>query len=169
MANVLSFNSESRFLEQTLEDGVALLIEAKNYMTYQEKKEREGCNLSTGLRIGYQQTRITARLMHGLAWLLGHKAVAAGELTQDQLTDAEWKLGGADECTDLRGHDNEALPKGLRQLLDRSHNFYMRVARLEAMMKAQPKTAKAKPAPASGFVGLYIISNSDAEPMAQRA
>ena len=169
MAEIIGFNSESRFIEQTLEDGIALLIEAKNYMTYQEKKEREGCNLSTGLRIGYQQTRITARLMHGLAWLLGHKAVASGELTQDDLAESEWKLGGAEECTDLKGHDNEQLPKGLRQLLDRSHNFYMRVARLEAMMKAAPKIERTETASAKGFSGLYIISNSDTQQIAQRA
>lgn len=169
VTNLAGFNSQSRFLEQALNDGIALLIEAKNYMTYQEKRERESCNLSTGLRIGYQQTRITARVMHGLAWLLGHKALAAGEIDADQLAEAEWNLGGAAECTDTAGHDNEALPKGLRDMLDRSHAFYMRVARLEQMMKASEATRSPATRTAAGFTGLYIISSDVSEQTALRA
>lgn len=170
ITTLAAFNSESRFLEQALNDGITLLVEAKNYMTYQEKRERESCNLSTGLRIGYQQTRITARVMHGLAWLLGHKAIAAGEITADQLQDAEWTLGGADECTSLSGHDSDVLPKGLRELLDRSHAFYSRVQRLEAMMKIshaqKPAIAKVEVA---GFTGLYLISSDAQQDQALRA
>lgn len=170
MITTINFNGESRFLEQALDDGIALLIEAKNYMTYQEKREREGCGLSTGLRIGYQQTRITARIMHSLAWLLGYKAIAAGELSNDQLVEAGWELGGAEECIDESGHDNEAFPKGLRQLLERSHSYYMRVARLEAMMKSSRKSSAAKKTEApTGFTGLYIISSDVEHPVAQRA
>ena len=176
MTNIVSFgggangfNSESRFIEQALEDGIALLVEAKNYISYQEKRERESAALSTGLRIGYQQTRLTARIMHSLAWLLGHKAIAAGEILPEQLEAADWKLGGGADCITTYGETSENLPKGLRDMLARSHAFYARVARLETMMQAvdkvqAPKRYDAKPT----FMGLRLVS-SDVSDTAMRA
>ncbi|MGE3771022.1 MAG: DUF1465 family protein [Bdellovibrionales bacterium] len=169
LGNTSSWNTESKFLSQAFDDGVELLTQAKNYMTYQERKEREAASLSVGLRIGYHQTRITARLMHSLAWLLGHKAVAAGELDAEELEAANWQLGGGIECIETNGHDDERLPKGLRELLERSHSYYMRIARLEQMLKTQAtaRTAKSKTAPA--FIGLHIVGGADVEPIAARA
>ena len=161
------WNAQSKFLAQVFEDGVEMLTQAKNYMTYQERKEREAASLSVGLRIGYHQTRITARLMHALAWLLGHKAVAAGEIDMDELQAAEWQLGGGMECVETNGHTDERLPKGLRDLLEKSHAYYMRIARLEQMLKADTAikaTKKAVP-----FVGLHIVGGADHQPMAVRA
>jgi regulator of CtrA degradation len=160
--DIQSWNTESKFLAQAFKDGVELLEQAKNYMTYQERKERESASLSTGLRIGYQQTRITARLMHALAWLLGHKAVAAGEISAEELDAAEWQLGGGFECIETNGHTDERLPKGLRELLEKSHSYYMRIARLEQMLKSQAveaPAAKTKAAPA--FIGLHIVGGAD--------
>jgi regulator of CtrA degradation len=161
------WNAQSKFLEQAFDDGVELLTQAKNYMTYQERKEREAASLSVGLRIGYHQTRITARLMHALAWLLGHKAVAAGEIDIDELTAAEWQLGGGMECIETNGHADERLPKGLRDLLEKSHAYYMRIARLEQMLKADAVVNTAKKA--APFMGLHIVGGADYAPVAARA
>ena len=174
MANVANmtsaggFNSESRFVEQAFADGVALLVEAKNYISFSEKREREGAGLSNGLRIGYQQTRLTARIMHGLAWLLGHKAIAAGEILAEQLESANWELGGRADCTLRDGEESETLPKGLRELLGKSHAFYLRVARLETMMKTTSTPRVMRYDAPQGFTGLRLIV-SDAGPVALRA
>jgi regulator of CtrA degradation len=155
-------NAESKFLAQAFDDGVELLTQAKNYMNYQERKEREGASLSVGLRIGYHQTRITARLMHSLAWLMGYKAVASEEATLEDLEAANWMLGGDIECSGLNGHDDERLPKGLRELLERSHSYYMRIARLEQMLKSQ-KAAKRNIANKPAFIGLYVVGGAEIE------
>lgn len=162
-AETKACNTESKFLSQAFDDGVELLTQAKNYMTYQERKEREAASLSVGLRIGYHQTRITARLMHSLAWLLGHKAVAAGEVDMDELEAANWMLGGGMECIETNGHEDERLPKGLRDLLEKSHSYYMRIARLEQMMK-RDSDVKASRKAAPSFIGLHIVGGADYEP-----
>lgn len=170
MTNITQFagcNTESKFLSQAFDDGVELLTQAKNYMNYQERKEREGASLSVGLRIGYHQTRITARLMHSLSWLLGYKAVAAGEATAEDLEAANWMLGGDIECSGLNGHDDQRLPKGLRELLERSHSYYMRVARLEQMLKAQKAAKRTAQKPA--FIGLHVVGGAEFEPAAATA
>lgn len=168
VTNISAQNAESKFLSQAFDDGVELLTQAKNYMNYQERKEREAASLSVGLRIGYHQTRITARLMHSLAWLLGYKAVASDEATLEDLEAANWTLGGDIECTGLNGHDDERLPKGLRDLLERSHSYYMRIARLEQMLKAQ-KAAKRSAASKPAFIGLHVVGGAEFEQTAVSA
>lgn len=125
-----------RLFEKIFNDGVTLLTQAKNYMTYEERKERESCKLSVGLRIGYAQTIITARILHSLTFLLGHKAVMAGELDAWELEAANWTLGGGYECIEDPGFlevPNNGIPKGTLELLAKTKLYYMQVARLEKL------------------------------------
>jgi len=44
------------------------------------------------------------------------------------------RLSGADVCLDESAAEDQALPGGLRSLLDRSLRLYLRVAHLEQQM-----------------------------------
>ena len=83
------------------------------------------------LQISYESMRVTSRLTQVMAWLLAQKAVHAGEMSREQAASDDFALSGGEICTDPSGPDNEALPEGLRSLLERSHRLYMRVARLD--------------------------------------
>ncbi|MGE5548052.1 MAG: DUF1465 family protein [Solirubrobacterales bacterium] len=122
------------FIRRTYDETVNLMVEARNYMAYVERGERERVELTTGLRMSCEAMRITSRLTQVMAWLMMQRAVEEGEIPPEQALAEENRLSGSDVCTDVTFAEDEALPNGLRSLLDRSLRLYMRVARIEEQM-----------------------------------
>jgi regulator of CtrA degradation len=114
---------------------MALLIEARNYVTYHEAIDQRTLTPHNRLQVSYESLRVTSRLTQVMAWLLAQKAVHAGELTLEQVAGEEYALSGGTVCTDPSGPENEELPSGLRSLLDRSHRLYVRVSRLDQQVR----------------------------------
>lgn len=127
--------SHTFFFNGPYDETMALLIEARNYITYHDASEHRKLSPHVRLQISYESMRVTSRLTQVMAWLLAQKAVHAGEITQEQAARGDFSLSGGDICTDPSGPDNEALPAGLRSLLERSHRLYMRVERLDMMVQ----------------------------------
>lgn len=72
--------------------------------------------------------RTTTRMMHGIAWLLNHRAYLAGELSEFQLH-RHGRLPvpmGDNEPEPLA-----ALPQELVELAERTKRFYARIERLD--------------------------------------
>jgi regulator of CtrA degradation len=86
---------------------------------------------------------VTSRLTQTMAWLLAQKAVHAGELTITEAASDDYALSGGEICLDPSGPDNGDLPHGLRSLLERSYHLYVRVARLDAMVRREAVRAAA--------------------------
>jgi len=114
---------------------MALLIEARNYIAYHEAIDQRMLRPQVRLQVSYESLRVTSRLTQVMAWLLAQKAVHAGELIPEQVLTEEYALSGGDICRDPSGPDNEELPAGLRQLLERSYHLYMRVVRLDEQFR----------------------------------
>jgi regulator of CtrA degradation len=125
-------------LDRTFDEGVALTLEARNYIAYHEQSDRKNINLPDCLHIGYHHTRVSARLIQVMTWLLAMKAVNSGEITRDQFMAPAFALGGGAECQDDSGPEMKDLPAGLRSLLDRTYQLYMRVRRLDDQVRGQP-------------------------------
>jgi regulator of CtrA degradation len=125
-------------IDRTFDEGVALTLEARNYIAFHEQSDRKSLNLPDCLHIGYHHTRVSARLIQIMTWLLAMKAVNSGEITREQFQAPAFALGGGPECVDETGPEIEELPQGLRNLLDRTHKLYMRVARLDEQVRGQP-------------------------------
>ena len=123
------------FFNRTFDETMALLIEARNYIAYNEAADQRGLSPQARLQVSYESLRVTSRLTQVMAWLLAQKAVHAGELTPRQVATDEYALSGGVVCTDPSGPENEELPSGLRNLLERSHKLYMRVARLDEQVR----------------------------------
>ena len=130
---------ENSFLPTTIDnlfaEGVALTLEARNYIGYYDQDTRSKQDLPKSLHVGYQQTRISARMIQAMTWLLAMKAVTNGEITREQFNGPQYALGGGDECVSDSGPELAELPQGLRSLLERSHKFYQRVERLDQMIR----------------------------------
>lgn len=126
--------SESRnaFLERTFEETLSLMVEARNYLTQVGGKP---AGTADGMRVSCESLRVTSRLVQVMAWLMQHKAVDAGEITLAEALSEERRLGGHGVCTDASWHADQALPRGLRDLLDRSHSLFRRIERLEAQIE----------------------------------
>jgi regulator of CtrA degradation len=125
-------------IDRTFEEGVALTMEARNYIAFHEQADRKKLDLPDCLHIGYHHTRVSARLIQIMTWLLAMKAVNNGEISAEQFRSPAFALGGGPECHDPSGPELNDLPPGLRSLLERTYNLYMRVRRLDDQVRGQP-------------------------------
>ncbi len=122
------------FFSRTYDETVDLMVEARNYLTHSERRERERAGAVAGLRMSCEAMRVTSRLTQVMAWLMMQRAVHEGEVSAEQALADECRLSGTDVCLDESFGRDETLPNGLRSLMDRSFRLYVRVARLEEMM-----------------------------------
>jgi regulator of CtrA degradation len=122
-------------LHKTLEETLALLVRARDYMTYAVPADQPGLLPAERLQISCEAMRVTARLSHVMAWLLAQKAVQAGEISP-MAAAAAYRLDEADKGL-LEGgaEQSAALPEGLRDLLEKSRALYVRVTRLDALVQ----------------------------------
>jgi regulator of CtrA degradation len=110
-------------------------MEARNYIAFHEQADRREFDLPHCLQVGYQHTRVSARLIQVMTWLLAMKALLAGEISPEQFASPQYVLAGGEECENPSGSDLAELPQGLRSLLERSHLLYWRIKRLDDMVR----------------------------------
>jgi len=122
-------------LDRTFDEGVALTMEARNYIAFQEQSSHRSQSLPHNLHVGYHHTRVSARLIQVMTWLLAMKALLSGEISPEQFASPQYALAGGEECANPIGSEMEELPSGLRSLLDRTHRLYARILRLDAMVR----------------------------------
>ena len=70
-----------------------------------------------------------------MTWLLAMKALLAGEISPDQFGGPQYAMTTSEECESPSGPELNELPLGLRSLLERSHALYVRIQRLDAMVR----------------------------------
>lgn len=122
-------------LHKTLDETMALLVRARDYMSYAVPSSQPGLLPAERLQISCEAMRVTARLSHVMAWLLAQKAVQAGEISPTAAASA-YSLSDDDMCLLEGGAETAAaLPEGLRDLLEKSRALYVRVTRLDALVQ----------------------------------
>jgi regulator of CtrA degradation len=130
-------NKATTLLDRTFDEGVALTLEARNYIAYHEQADRREYDLARCLHVGYQHTRVSARLIQVMTWLLAMKALLAGEISPDQFSGPQYAIAASEECESPSGPELNELPSGLRSLLERSHLLYLRIQRLDGMVRGK--------------------------------
>ncbi|MCP1468748.1 regulator of CtrA degradation [Sphingobium sp. OAS761] len=80
-----------------------------------------------------ESLKVTTRLMHVIAWLLGQRAWQRGEIDTDELSGEKYRLGRASETDPAV---TEEFPFAARALIAASQDLYERVARLQDRMEA---------------------------------
>jgi regulator of CtrA degradation len=126
------------FFNKTYDETLGLLTEMRDYVAHVEARDRAGLTPLDSARLCCASLRVTARLTQIMAWLLSQKAVHAGEMSNGDVIERNGPLAEIDVCMK---HEDEreiaALPNNFRDLLDRSHRLYIRVARLDGMVRRQ--------------------------------
>ena len=125
------------FLNKTYEDALALAVEARDYIAYQETGDYVGMKPGDRIVLSREAMRLTTMVTQVMAWVLVQKAVFAGEMSREEAAKPEHYLGAAEVCFDTSGIGFGPLPARLRELLDRGHGLYVRVARLDEMTRRQ--------------------------------
>ena len=128
-------NKTMTLLDRTFDEGVALTHEVRNYIAFHEQADRREYDLSRCLQVGYQHTRVSARLIQVMTWLLAMKALLAGEISPEQFAAPQYALSASEECDSESGPEIVELPPGLRSLLERSYALYTRIQRLDVMVR----------------------------------
>jgi regulator of CtrA degradation len=80
------------------------------------------------IALSCEALRTTTRMMHGIAWLLNHRAYLAGEMSEIQLH-RHGRL--PPPVSDDEPAPLAALPEELVELVERTKRFYARIARLD--------------------------------------
>lgn len=137
------------FVGRLYDEVLGLLMEARSYFLQRERSDVVGMPSETRLLVSQETMRITCRLTHAMAWLLTHKAVAAGEYPADWALADERRLGGQDVCEETYWHEDPTLPAKVRDLLGRSLSVYVRIARLDNDLRTPP--------PRPGRGGLVLV------------
>ncbi len=125
----------SAVIDKAFEETLDLLIEARNYAAFAPAARDDQRPVMEGLCVAGSHLRVTSRLAGVMAWLLYRKAVGAGEIDEAETIRDMTRLDGVNACIDDRHDRNLDLPGALQDLLARSHRHYLRVARLDAMIR----------------------------------
>lgn len=123
------------FFGKTFEETLALLAQARDYISASVGDRPAGRTPHDQLRFARETMRVTARLTQIMAWLLTQKAVHAGEMTPRQAASEEHRLSGHAVCIEHDEKHHAGLPLGLQALLARSHALYVRVSRLDELVR----------------------------------
>jgi len=126
------------FFNKTYEEAMNLLVEMRDYIAHAEPQDRSGLSPIEGARLCGASLRATARLTQIMAWLLAQKAIHAGELDTADAVARHGPLAAIDVCmTGERAEETAGLPSYFLDILERSHRLYVRVARLDDMVRRQ--------------------------------
>ncbi|HVO14898.1 MAG TPA: DUF1465 family protein [Alphaproteobacteria bacterium] len=123
------------FFGKTFDEAMTLLVEARDLIAAGAGERPRDRSIEDHLRMARETMRVTARLTQVMAWLLAQKAVHAGELTPQQAASEAHRLSGHAICLDADEALCAGLPIGLQGLLKRSHALYVRVARLDDLVR----------------------------------
>ena len=126
------------FFNKTYEEAMDLLVEMRDYVAYTQPRDRSGLSPVESARLCGATLRVTARLTQIMAWLLAQKAVHAGEIDTADAVARHRPLAAIAICmSDERAEEVAGLPSYFRDIVDRSHRLYVRVARLDDMVRRQ--------------------------------
>ncbi len=129
--------SPTAFFNKTYEEALALMVEAKEYIEWHENDDGGLLLDLDRLRLSREAMRVTARLTEIMAWLFAQKAVFVGELTLAEAAREPYTLSGQEECAPGDPDHGRGLPAKMIDLLDRSHRLYVRVSRLDQLVRRQ--------------------------------
>lgn len=124
------------FMPGLFNETMALLTQARDY--FQAYGDEDQSRINEYLRAIYasEMSRITLRLSTIMAWTMAQRAVISGKISQAEAA-AHYALGYQDVCRVDSSVLHEVLPHYVCQLLDRSHELYERVARLDERLRLQ--------------------------------
>lgn len=120
------------FFSKTYDEAYALLIEARNYVAYEEAGDRAALSDFGRMSVSLETMRLTTRVTEIMAWLLYQKAVHAGEMSLEEALSQDCRLDRNHVC--LGGAQTEVLPRRLGELMSRSRKLYLRVMRLDELL-----------------------------------
>lgn len=142
------------YVERTSEEAMGLLVEAREYARRARRRGADALPPARRLLINCEIMRLVSRLAKVMAWVMERKAQGNGISAEERGRGQPLLANGV--CMDDRAHGDGRLPAELRTLLERSHRLYLRVARLDALVR-DGHPGSSQPAPAGAFAGRLVV------------
>ena len=132
--------SHTAFVQRAYDDTYALLVSMRDYVSGPSSTDSQVLEPTDRLRLTHELSRVTRMLTEVMAWLMVHKAVAAGELSESEAASApaarlEFTIN--EENDDLEGLGR--LPLTARSLIDRARRIAALVRQLDDSLTAPAK------------------------------
>ena len=123
------------FLDRTYVEALALLTDARDYIgDWKQVQERKPDPFKDFLVI-WETTRLVAQLTSVVTWLTYQKAASNGELSLVSANEASRKILDQVIASDDSSDNREGLPDELKDIIQRSLLLYLRVDRLDTMVR----------------------------------
>ncbi|MGH6718357.1 MAG: DUF1465 family protein, partial [Alphaproteobacteria bacterium] len=133
--NVTESSGPISFFSRTYDETVGLLYDARDYIAHGQGNDTGGYGLAGRAVAAQETTRLIARLIQVMAWLLVRRAIHAGEISANEGLEVRHRLGGHAVCL-AEGSATSVMPESrLARLMDRSRRLYVRVARLDELLE----------------------------------
>ncbi len=114
-------------------EAMVLADEARSYFD----RDRVNSEISAELGVAFscESLRVTTRIMHSIAWLLGQKALHAGEISQVDANSDIYVLGYA-PASDTYFRDQ--FPDEAQEIIAASEDLYYRLHRISGGLRRTP-------------------------------
>ncbi len=139
-----------RLVDSLYVEAMVMADEARAYFDRPGAADREALEPMTRIVFSCESLKVTTRLMHVIAWLLGQRAWQRGEISAEILREDRFSLGEA-ASTDAASIAH--FPFAARALIEGSGDLYDRVKRLEARLwEGQATTPEMRHGPAHALI-----------------
>lgn len=112
------------------DETMRLLMDAQEYFYISAIEDVHDLRPETKLVYTTEMSRITLRLSSIMAWLMVRRAVFSGKISAEEAA-TRYRLEYPDTCLTETPYAEALLPHGMCELLDKSHELYLRVHRLD--------------------------------------
>lgn len=140
----------ARLVESLYVEAMVMADEARAYFSEDDMPDQRGMSMIARVGFSCESLKVTTRLMHVIAWLMGQRAWQRGEIDDDMaVRDPRYQLGDAMVTDPASLMD---FPVSARALIAGSMDLYDRVARLQARMEDMVDD-RDEPGPARALLG----------------
>ncbi|MEM7570750.1 MAG: DUF1465 family protein [Pseudomonadota bacterium] len=132
---------------QLHDEALRMADDSRMYFARNSKTDRAELGAIDRVLYTAESLRISTRLMHVISWTLVRKAVAAGEMSDEEAAKPERQLEDLELCSASDPRDLRKLPRAVVILSHQSLNLYKRAMRLQQQMNdkqegdAEPHTS----------------------------
>ncbi len=123
--------ARSDLFQRTFEEGMDLVEETAAYLEGPGREASRGLARTAALAYASESMRLTTHLMQIASWLLVHRAVRDGDMSNDEAREERYRLTELDEPENELRDGLDELPGRLLELRRRCERLYSRVVRLD--------------------------------------
>lgn len=126
--------ASSELFMRVYDEVMRMVREAADYLELEAVIERKRMAGNMAPVFACESMRLTTRLMQVTAWLLAMRAVKNGELTREDFSTLNYRLGSREVCLGGPVRGAALLPMRLTELLGVTRQLYERVLRLDEQL-----------------------------------